>query len=1312
MLKSFSDLTTFCAAKGYSSFTDLQKLAFACDSFYSQKDVFIIGETSSGKTLIAQMAIAMQKKKKTLYMVPYRALARQKVKEMKEFFGESIDIIISTGEYRENDVYVLNAQADIVVIIYEKAFLFAAINPQFLGLYDVIIFDEFGLVDDDERGIKADLLFAWSRNFSNLRSVVLATPNYDWSLYANPERFLIYYSESRPIKIKKVDLIRKKTYEYMDGIERPKLKSRIDVRGDKPIVLFDDIPGRVEDILVHICTFHKKLDHKILIFENDRTGIIEKAKILYYKLIDVSVLVEPDQETVEKLKSATLKKMQIPEENLFLVFDDFCFEMMAAGISFHSAALPFELRHEIENQFLNDDEVLSIVFATETLAFGLNSGVDVVIIASIFKPNGTGSSITLNKNEYRNYMGRAGRLGYSNLGYTYTIIPNNRLDLWDRLLLSDIEKIESKLFNKDIKHAAMYLLSLVPRKPSNITVERLIKELSSLCYNSSNYEFINSFFMTVEGQCSMLEERALVETDDSSFEKAYCITDKGAKLQGYIIDIDTYDLLEKSSGLFSAKNMFYFDYIYQISSCKSLIESNDIYFTSKHLNERKLMTNHYFTSLENRIRQDNHISSNLLNTLRKKHYNRDFSESSRSKPGDYQEDTRLRIAIVLYHRIMDTPIQEIGSVCSIGYAGMKNLGEQASYYTDIVRAICDDARVNKEVDDKLEMLSVSLFYQLHLNALGLCDIKSIGAENYKKIGLLVECVELAKQILLNSKDPWRPLKKESLKKTLTYYQTIKRKYLRRGTVSILISNFTDLKKEPVGAPYLPPAIVENIQKRMNIKELTPLQKQAFNTNSFWDDMNIIIRGATSSGKTLIAEIAAARCIHRSERSKNVIYLVPLKAMVSEKYDQFKQDMSGDNYDWDICASSADYQNFDEDILEGNFDIAVIVYEKFFAFLAQKGNDQFLRRCGLVIVDEVQMLSEIDRGAKLEFSITKLLKDYNNVRIMGLTTIYCDTAELEKWLKAELISNPERTCELHEYIVMTNGSYNAKFRSKDDETVSNDVDGVISQYAGQPQLRRKPNERKTEMILALIKQEINQGTNDNPVKIIVFAHSKKVTERLAQDISLSGILPEKRIDHSLRSILGQQDDDEVISKMTNLMQRGIAYHNASLPQGIRKLVEDEFESVNGSIQVIVATATLAIGLNLPADVIILYDHTVKKDGVLRDIEAHTYKNYIGRAGRLGLTTRAGKSYLITDSAGESNGCWDRYVNATPKEIESVFSTLNAHDLAPYYLNYISGSSVGTIVAPDLHEFSAFTFGHNKSKNQDSLGSVDNSVLIPA
>ena len=90
-IRSFHDLVLFCETKGYNNFTDLQEEAFLNDEFYSSKDIFVIGETSSGKTLIAQLVIAMNYHGKTLFIVPYRALAKQKKVELQHFFDDKED---------------------------------------------------------------------------------------------------------------------------------------------------------------------------------------------------------------------------------------------------------------------------------------------------------------------------------------------------------------------------------------------------------------------------------------------------------------------------------------------------------------------------------------------------------------------------------------------------------------------------------------------------------------------------------------------------------------------------------------------------------------------------------------------------------------------------------------------------------------------------------------------------------------------------------------------------------------------------------------------------------------------------------------------------------------------------------------------------------------------------------------------------------------------------------------------------------------------------------------------------------------------
>lgn len=205
----------------------------------------------------------------------------------------------------------------------------------------------------------------------------------------------------------------------------------------------------------------------------------------------------------------------------------------------------------------------------------------------------------------------------------------------------------------------------------------------------------------------------------------------------------------------------------------------------------------------------------------------------------------------------------------------------------------------------------------------------------------------------------------------------------------------------------------------NENYLTDLQKKVFSNNDFWEqNKNIIVRGRTSSGKTMIAEIAAAyfgtkECLDMEYEQNKIIYLVPLRAMVAEKRGEFK-DIFEKSLQWKVYASSSDYQDHDEDIIQGKFKIAVIVYEKFFALLAQ--DNKFINQCSLIVVDELQMLGIEDRGAKLEVALTKITIVNPKCKILGLTTLQCDTLYVKTWLNASEIECHQRPKSLYEYII--------------------------------------------------------------------------------------------------------------------------------------------------------------------------------------------------------------------------------------------------------------------------------------------------------
>ncbi|MCI8887092.1 MAG: DEAD/DEAH box helicase [Hungatella sp.] len=460
--------------------------------------------------------------------------------------------------------------------------------------------------------------------------------------------------------------------------------------------------------------------------------------------------------------------------------------------------------------------------------------------------------------------------------------------------------------------------------------------------------------------------------------------------------------------------------------------------------------------------------------------------------------------------------------------------------------------------------------------------------------------------------------------------------------------------------------------------LTALQREAIGNDRFWcsNDRggNVIVQGATSSGKTLVAELLTLQCVFAM--NKHVIYLVPLKALVSEKVQQFKRDIFHGERTMgiNIFASSSDYQDHDTELAEGQYDIAVVVYEKFFAMLAEQKDNKFLEKCGLIVVDEIQLLSSQDRGAKLEYSLTKVRNNYQNtIRILGLTTVDCDTSYVNRWLEAEIIKNSQRPIGLKERIISLSGLFWERYikgegEAEDSEPEEGHIEGRIQIEDTEKLKNKSVNIKKQALLRALLRKISNE---DDQKKIIVFANSRERCKSIAGEIAKGGVFSRQEVNASLSSELEKTDDDSEKNLLQNeLLPYGIAYHSAALPMSLRELIEQEFKRADGSIRLIVATETITIGMNLPADVMILYDKKVFRgsDGGV-DIRPQEYKNYIGRAGRLGITDKIGESYLFVDTDSDIPYYWKQYVNCRIEEVSSALRDASSRESAPYYLNLL-------------------------------------------
>ncbi len=495
---------------------------------------------------------------------------------------------------------------------------------------------------------------------------------------------------------------------------------------------------------------------------------------------------------------------------------------------------------------------------------------------------------------------------------------------------------------------------------------------------------------------------------------------------------------------------------------------------------------------------------------------------------------------------------------------------------------------------------------------------------------------------------------------------------------------------------------DNLQERFNAEKFvfTDLQKNVIENRSFWkSDKNNIVLGSTSAGKTLAAELNMAYQIYCKE--KKVLYLVPLKVLTTEKQDNFRRDFAGKT----VLISSSDYQEHDYELVRGEYDIGILVYEKFFALLADN-NDKFLDNCSLVVIDELHMLSVPERGPKLEFSIEKIrFNKKKPAAILGLTTSECDVSNVKKWLgdeKTVVISSENRPIIIEERFIYC------------DPTMEKPMLRCFISGEEQecPEFAFDQGANNSSQSFFQLCQVLLNHPDDH---IVIFCNSKRSSIKLVNDLCNSGVLKKNPTKYeTLPEIVDTDMEQHRYDIFRNhLEQYCIAYHNASLSLEMRDFIETQFRENN--LRIVVATETLTMGVNMPTDIMILYDYNVfRGDANPIKMKYQEYKNAIGRAGRLGLSKdNKGISYLLVGKEqGQMNKLIDRYVLDPRKEkitsgimeSDDKYTTLSMV-LAPFYLNLLNSDSFMNYNVSDL-----LKNGLGKYENSDSLANEIIDVLM--
>ncbi len=461
-------------------------------------------------------------------------------------------------------------------------------------------------------------------------------------------------------------------------------------------------------------------------------------------------------------------------------------------------------------------------------------------------------------------------------------------------------------------------------------------------------------------------------------------------------------------------------------------------------------------------------------------------------------------------------------------------------------------------------------------------------------------------------------------------------------------------------------IVPELRKRLveeGFTNLHPPQSEALPIAL--SGKNLVAAIPTASGKSLIGFIPAMNLILTN--GKKVLYIVPLKALASEKRDDLQK---FSDLGINVMMSSGDLDSSDEKLKDA--DIIIATSEKADSLI--RHGSRWIDRVGLVIADEIHMIHDPGRGPTLEIALTKMIRRLPDLQVIALSATISNARDLAGWLDAELVTSEWRPIPLREGVY-----YNDEITF--DNGSSKDV---------------PPGK---DPIWQLIQQTVNEGG-----QCLVFVNMRRSTESLAVKYSsnMGKISGMELTENEYNMLEGDSETTAIGKKLAACVKYGMAFHNAGLTYSQRRFVEENFK--NGRIKCIVATPTLAAGINLPARRVIVRDTYRFESNVGNvPISVMEVKQMCGRAGRPGYDPY-GESVLIAKNYDDYEHLMDDYVM---HDTERLLSKLgNENTLRGHILGIIATGDASS--EEDIVDFIKDTFFGSTSQLYGIESVVENVV----
>ncbi len=398
------------------------------------------------------------------------------------------------------------------------------------------------------------------------------------------------------------------------------------------------------------------------------------------------------------------------------------------------------------------------------------------------------------------------------------------------------------------------------------------------------------------------------------------------------------------------------------------------------------------------------------------------------------------------------------------------------------------------------------------------------------------------------------------------------------------------------------------------KGCTPDDFQIKAAQSLYNGNHVITEAPTGIGKTAIGCYVISKNL---ADNKKTIYTTPLKALSNQKLSEFQKIYGQEN----VGIMTGDRR------LNPNAPIIVMtteVYRNMALANMYENNNPIMKDVGTVIFDEMHFMDDEDRGKIWEESV---MYTPENIQMLGLSATIGNSKDLNNWIndiknkKSDLISVGE---EARPVPLLFENFETSSYIDEEKRIKNANKKGKSVNF---PDKMKRPELSDYKNVLNVLKKE-------GRLPAIFFVFSKKFSREILDYLQLEGPdLTTRDEKKEISKIIEEYNQKNYLGTDLNIraLEKGYAVHNAGILPEQKELIEELFQKK--LVKVVIATETLAAGINMPAKTVLLsrpYKPTSNLEGmkISRNeavLTPNEFKQMSGRAGRRGIDE---KGYVYT------------------------------------------------------------------------------------